>query len=58
MSEQVFYPGGTGATSADGLTQLPLPTLSKGTTHTDVDTCKLCESMLRGSKALGFLFLV
>lgn len=33
MSKQIFDPGGAGTTSAHGLTQLSLPTLSKGTVH-------------------------
>lgn len=31
MSEQILDPGGSGAASPHGLTQLSLPTLSKGT---------------------------
>lgn len=37
VSEQIFYPGGPGTTSADCLTQLPLSTLSKGKIHTNAE---------------------
>lgn len=41
VSKQIFDPGGTGTTSTHCLTQLSLPTLSKGTIHTHVNTHKL-----------------
>ncbi|TMS15876.1 Zinc finger protein 341 [Larimichthys crocea] len=44
VSKQIFHPGGTGTTPTDGHTQLSLPTLSEGTTHTEVNTHELYTS--------------